>query len=342
MNKLQKEEIPTDSTKKAYRVHWFGSLATRVKALPKWGLFGLFLVVIGTLFTSVGEFPESWMVGHQVSKAVDKAVEWMVINWDPFFRAVNIVLLRYLLLPLEKWLLALPWWIVTCVVGLAAYRLVGHWFAIVAMVMIMVVVFVDLMALAMTTLAIVLASTILSVAMGIPTGIAAAKSNRFDAWIRPVLDTMQTMPSFVYLIPILMLFGIGKVPAVIAVVIYAVPPIIRLTNLGIRQVDHDIVEVARAFGTTSTQLLLKVQIPLAMPTIMAGLNQTMMMALAMVVVASMIGAKGLGVEVLNGIGRLEVGRGLLGGVGIVVMAIILDRVSQGLAKPRHHKDQTLA
>jgi len=142
------------------------------------------------------------------------------------------------------------------------------------------------------------------------------------------------MPSFVYLIPVLMLFGLGKVPAIMAVVIYAVPPIIRLTNLGIRQVDVNTVEAARAFGTTHNQLLFKVQIPLAMPTVMAGLNQTIMMALAMVVIAAIIGAKGLGVEVLNGIARLDVGRGVIGGTGIVVMAIILDRITQGLAKPR--------
>ena len=145
---------------------------------------------------------------------------------------------------------------------------------------------------------------------------------------------MQTMPSFVYLIPVLMLFGLGKVPAIIATGIYAVPPIIRLTNLGIRQVDVNTVEAARAFGTTRNQLLFKVQIPLAMPTVMAGLNQTIMMALAMVVIAAIIGARGLGVEVLTGIARLDVGRGVIGGLGIVVMAIILDRITQGLAQTR--------
>ncbi|MDO8751651.1 MAG: ABC transporter permease subunit [Dehalococcoidia bacterium] len=258
----------------------------------------------------------------------------MVVNWDPFFRAVNVAVLHYLLLPLEKWLLSLPWWLVVVGVALAAYRIVGAAFALPAAAMVMLLVVFGLMDLAMTTLAIVTASTVLAVALGIPTGIMAAKSRHFDAMLRPVLDTMQTMPSFVYLIPILMLFGLGKVPAVIAVVIYAVPPVIRLTNLGIRQVDSSIVEVARAFGATPIQLLVKVQFPLALPTIMAGLNQTIMMALAMVVVASMIGAKGLGVEVLNGIARLEVGRGLLGGIGIVIMAVILDRITQGMAKPR--------
>jgi len=186
---------------------------------------------------------------------------------------------------------------------------------------------------AMKTLAIVLAATLLAIIIGVPIGIAMAQSDRFKGVIRPILDMMQTMPSFVYLIPALMFFGLGKVPALISVLIYSIPPAIRLTDLGIRQVSGDVIEAAKAFGTTSRQLLLKVQIPLATPTIMAGVNQTIMMALAMVVVASMIGAGGLGSEVLNGIARLEVGRGFNGGISIVIMAIIIDRLTQSLAKP---------
>jgi len=156
-----------------------------------------------------------------------------------------------------------------------------------------------------------------------------------------MLDMMQTMPSFVYLIPALMLFGLGKTPAVMATCIYAIPPIIRLTNLGIRQVEPSVVEAGQAFGTTPWQLLRKVQIPLAMPTILAGLNQTVMMALAMVIIASMIGAKGLGTEVLNGIARLEVGRGFIAGISIVFMAIILDRVSQAFGRRPETQRATL-
>ena len=162
---------------------------------------------------------------------------------------------------------------------------------------------------AMATLSIVLTATLLAIALGVPAGIIAAKNDLFDATVRPVLDLMQTMPSFVYLIPVVMLFGLGKVPAVIAVWIYAVPPIIRFTNLGIRQVDANVLEAARAFGATGAQLLIKVQLPLALPTIMAGLNQTIMMALAMVVIAAMIGAGGVGAEVLNGIARPRVALG---------------------------------
>ena len=235
---------------------------------------------------------------------------------------------------MEKWLLSLPWWLVIGVVVLIAYRIVGRTFSAIALALMLMLAVLGIYDLAITTLALLTVATLLSVILGVPAGVLAARSDRYDAIQRPVLDLMQTMPSFVYLIPVLMLFGLGKVPAIIATVIYAVPPIIRLTNLGIRQVDVNTVEAARAFGTTRNQLLFKVQIPLAMPTVMAGLNQTIMMALAMVVIAAIIGARGLGVEVLNGIARLDVGRGVIGGLGIVVMAIILDRITQGLAKSR--------
>ena len=172
----------------------------------------------------------------------------------------------------------------------------------------------------------------MSVLVGIPLGILAATNDRFEAMLKPILDGMQTMPSFVYLIPAVFFFGLGKVPAVVATFIYAVPPCIRLTNLGIRQVSKEIVEAGKAFGCNALQLLFKIQLPLARPTIMAGVNQTVMMALAMVVIASMIGASGLGLEVLRGIQRLDVGRGFLAGISIVIVAIIIDRVSQSLGK----------
>jgi glycine betaine/proline transport system permease protein len=165
-------------------------------------------------------------------------------------------------------------------------------------------------------------------------GIFVAKSRTVRSITLPVLDVMQTMPSFVYLIPALMLFGLGKVPAILATIIYAVPPLIRLTDLGIRQVDHEVVEAATAFGGSPNQILFGVELPLATPTIMAGLNQTIMMALSMVVVASMIGARGLGEQVLNGIQTLDVGKGLEAGIGIVILAIVLDRITQGFGKPR--------
>ena len=279
------------------------------------------------------EFPESWVVGPLVSKWIDGAVDWLVINGDAVFSGIKDGLLRGLLLPMDRFLLWLPWWALVIVTVAVAWKVAGKRIAVISGVSLIVLGSLGLWDSAMSTLAIVLASTVVALGLGIPIGIAAAKSPHFDGVLRPVLDGMQTMPSFVYLIPAIMLLGIGKVPAVMATVIYAIPPIIRLTSLGIRQVDREVVEAARAFGSTSFQVLSKVEFPMALPTIMAGVNQTIMMALAMVVLASMIGAKGLGVEVLNGLARLEVGRGFLGGVGIVIMAIILDRISQGLAKP---------
>ena len=180
------------------------------------------------------------------------------------------------------------------------------------------------------TLAIILASVIISLLIGFPIGILLSKSDRANSIMRPVLDTMQTMPVFVYLIPALLFFGLGKAPAVIATTIYAVVPIIRLTNLGIRQIDGEIVEASKSFGSTKMQSLVKVQIPQALPTIMTGVNQTLMMAISMVVTTSMIGATGLGMEVLLGVNRVEIGRGLLSGTAVVIIAVVLDRLTQGL------------
>ena len=180
----------------------------------------------------------------------------------------------------------------------------------------------------MATLAIISVATILCISLGIPLGIWMAKSNRVQAVITPILDVMQTIPSFVYLIPVVMLLGIGKVPGLIAVCIYAVPPIVRLTNLGIRLVDEEVLEAADAFGADYRQRLWDVQIPLALPNIFAGVNQTIMMALAMVVIASMIGVRGLGVPVLQAVSNQYLALGLMNGLAIVAIAIIFDRVSQ--------------
>ncbi len=185
---------------------------------------------------------------------------------------------------------------------------------------------------AMQTLALMLVATFLSVLFGIPMGIFMACSDRLRAILLPVLDAMQTMPSFVYLMPALLLFGLGKVPAIFATVVYAVAPVIRLTDLGIRLVDREVVEASEAFGATPAQRLLGVTLPLALPTIMAGINQTTMMALSMVVVASMIGARGLGEEVLLGIQRLDVGRGAVAGLAIVLLAIVMDRITQSYGR----------
>lgn len=184
----------------------------------------------------------------------------------------------------------------------------------------------------MRTIAMVAVCTLIAVAIGIPTGILMARSDRANQIVTPILDMMQTMPSFVYLIPVVMIFGLGKVPGVIAVVIYAVPPIIRLTNLGIRQVPADVLEAAAAFGSSNGQMLKDVQLPLALPTIMAGVNQTIMMSLAMVVVASMIGVRGLGQPVLQAINNQYFTLGVMNGLAIVAIAIIFDRATQAYGK----------
>ena len=184
----------------------------------------------------------------------------------------------------------------------------------------------------MITLSLVITAVLFSVIIGLPLGIWSAKNDTVDKVLRPILDGMQTTPAFVYLIPIVMLFGIGNVPGVIVTIIFALPPLIRLTNLGIRQVPADLIEASRSFGASSSQMLWKVQIPVAMPTIMAGVNQTLMLSLSMVVIASMIAVGGLGQMVLRGIGRLDIGLAAVGGLGIVLLAIILDRLTQEAGK----------
>jgi len=180
----------------------------------------------------------------------------------------------------------------------------------------------------MATVAIISVATLVCIVVGIPIGVIMSKSSRVEKSILPILDMMQTIPSFVYLIPIIMLLGIGKVPGLIAVCIYALPPVVRLTNLGIREVDKETLEACEAFGATPLQKLISVQIPLSLPTIFAGVNQTIMMALAMVVIASMIGVKGLGVPILQAISNQYLALGLMNGLAIVALAIIFDRVTQ--------------
>jgi glycine betaine/proline transport system permease protein len=192
----------------------------------------------------------------------------------------------------------------------------------------------NLWSLSMLTLALVLVSTIVALALSIPLGIVAARSDTMNSVLRPILDFMQTMPSFVYLIPAVIFFGLGNVPGAIATVVFAMPPALRLTNLGIRQVPTELIEVADAFGSTPWQKLVKVQIPVALPTIMAGVNQCIMLALSMTVIASMIGAGGLGYQVLVGIQRVDIGTGFEAGLAIVIIAIILDRITQNLV-PQH-------
>jgi glycine betaine/proline transport system permease protein len=296
-------------------------------------ILGLYAVMpVSETGNAVIKYPENWVFNWQVIGVIDRAIDWLIVNGDPIFSAINVAILRGILIPLENYFLWLPWWSVILIIGLISWFTAGKKFAIISLFLVGLIAAMGLLDLACETLAIMLTSTIVCVILGLPLGIIAAMSNFFDAVQRPVLDTMQTMPTFVYLIPAVMLFGLGKVPAVMATVIYALPPIIRLTSLGIREVDAHLIEAARSFGSTRLQILTKVQLPMALSSILAGLNQTIMMALGMVVIASMIGAGGLGVEIHKAIIRLEVGRGTVAGIGIVFMAMVLDRVSQGIAR----------
>ena len=260
--------------------------------------------------------------------SINRAVEWLVANHgDAFEAAAGGVL--FVLVHLETFLRGLPWWLVVLCVAAAAYHASRRAALTLGLAAAMVLIGVlGLWDMAMQTLALMVVATGLAVAIGLPLGVAMSGSDRARAIALPVLDAMQTLPSFVYLVPALMLFGLGKVPAIFATVIYAMPPVIRLTDLGIRLVDAEVVEAADAFGASRHQRLFGVQLPLALPTIMAGVNQTTMMALSMVVIASMIGARGLGEQVLLGIQRLDVGAGTEAGIAIVALAIVLDRVTQ--------------
>ena len=264
---------------------------------------------------------------------VSQFVDWLVENYREFFQSLK--------WPVEQTLngldVGLNWihpLIIIAVISYAAYRFSGKGLAIFSLVTLFLIGLLGLWEDTMTTLAMVLSSVVFCALAGIPLGIWAGRSDRFETALRPVLDAMQTTPAFVYLVPIVMLFSVGNVAGVLATIVFALPPVIRLTSLGIRQVHPELVEAAQAFGATRWQILRRVQIPLAMPTIMAGLNQTIMMALSMVVIAALIGAGGLGSPVILGLNTLDIGQAVTGGLGIVLIAIILDRITQGMAQKK--------
>lgn len=270
--------------------------------------------------------------GRPLIGATNDFVRYLVVNYGDGFEAFSNFILQILLVIERALRDAPPALILGAVLVLSLIATRRIMLSGILTVMTWLIGCLGLWEPAMQTLAIMVVSVILSILIGLPIGIIAARSLRFRGLVSPVLDLMQTIPSFVYLIPAAMLFGLGKVPAILATVIYATPPLIRLTDLGIRQVDSGVVEASRAFGATRFQMLRGVQLPLALPSIMAGINQTMMMALAMVVIASMIGARGVGETVLLGLQRNDAGRGLVGGLAIVVLAIVLDRITQGFGQ----------
>jgi glycine betaine/proline transport system permease protein len=215
-----------------------------------------------------------------------------------------------------------------------AWRKTGKGTAIFTFIGLFLIQSMDLWSETMQTLALVTSSALLALIIGIPLGIWSSKSNTVNKVMRPILDFMQTMPAFVYLIPAVLFFGLGKVPGAVATIIFSMPPAVRLTNLAIRQVPEDVVEASRSFGSTSSQMLFKVELPIATPTILAGINQTIMLALSMVVISSMIGAGGLGKKVLNGITQYKIGMGFESGLAVVILAMILDRITQSLGKKK--------
>lgn len=281
----------------------------------------------------LSEFPA---LGRQelsaMKRAVDEAFKGFSRSYGEGLENFFHPLLKFLAW-FERLLIAAPWPVILLIVGGLAWLGSRSWKITFGAVAAFVVIGIfGMWEDTMATLAIISVATLLCIVIGIPIGILMARSDRMQSVVTPILDVMQTIPSFVYLIPVVMLLGIGKVPGLIAVLIYAIPPIVRLTNLGIRLVDKDILEAADAFGASPRQKLFGVQVPLALPNIFAGVNQTIMMALSMVVIASMIGVKGLGVPVLRAISNQYLALGLMNGLAIVALAIIFDRVSQAYGK----------
>lgn len=262
---------------------------------------------------------------------VSQLVDWLVNNYRAFFQTIKWPV-EMTLQGFDHALNAIHPLIVIAVIALLAWRFSGYLLAGFAALVMVLIGLLGLWADTMTTLAMVICAVIFCTVVGLPLGIAAARSDGFDSALRPVLDVMQTTPPFVYLVPIVMLFSVGNVAGVLATIIFALPPIIRLTNLGIRQVPTELVEAGQAFGGTRWQILVKVQIPIALPSILAGLNQTIMMALSMVVIAGLIGAGGLGAPVILGLNTLDIGRAVIGGLSIIFMAMVLDRITQSMAK----------
>ncbi|MFV8833914.1 proline/glycine betaine ABC transporter permease [Aquisalimonas sp.] len=265
-----------------------------------------------------------------IGRYVETGVDWVRDNLEGGLDAFAMVV-AFFTNNFENFLLWIPAEVFILLIAVLAFTRVGWKFGIFAIVALLLIGVMDLWEPTMSTLALVLAASVVALLIGLPIGIAMARNDIVEQVVRPVLDFMQTMPPFVYLIPAVIFFGLGKVPGTIATVVFAMPPAVRLTNLGIRQVSSENVEAGQAFGCTDRQLLFKVQLPLALPNIMAGINQTIMLSLSMVVIASMIGAGGLGNVVLTGIQRLNVGLGFEGGLGVVILAILLDRITQSFA-----------
>lgn len=305
----------------------------------------LILLFVHRAFVSFGTFPESWNLG--VRAQMDDFKQWVIVSRtsDPVHPIFSLLFnplsdfIEMMLDNIENFLIGTSWLVIVAGIFLLTQRIASLRMAIFVSICVLAMGWLGLWEESMETLALMLFSVLVSLLIGIPLGILAAKNDRVDQILRPILDAMQTMPAFVYLIPVLLFFGIGGVPAMVATVIYAIPPAIRLTNLGIRSLSDEALEAAHAFGSTPRQTLFKVEIPMALPSIMTGVNQTIMMALGIVVIASLIGFAGLGDVVLKALRRLRVGQAFEAGLAIVFLAILLDRISYALSQIEHSSIQ---
>ncbi len=264
-----------------------------------------------------------------IGKFFEVVIQWLTDNFKPAFDVIS-TSLDWAITAFEHVLLFLPSWLMILLLVALAFWIAGRGLAVFTLVGFFLVASMNLWPATMETLALVLAAAFFALLIGVPLGIWSARSSTGERVLRPILDFMQTMPAFVYLIPAVLFFRLGKVPGAMATVIFAMPPAVRLTGLGIRQVPKEVVEAAQAFGSTPRQLLFKAQLPIALPTILAGVNQTIMLSLSMVVISAMIGAGGLGEAVLKGITQLKIGLGFEGGIAIVILAMFLDRITQAL------------
>jgi glycine betaine/proline transport system permease protein len=295
------------------------------------GVAVIVAIVVGRQVLRQQDFPDQWVVS--IVKPVDNAEESVTRSIGTYTRSLSDGATRWGLVPLRNLLQDLPWWMVCLGAAVGAYAAARRLtLAVVSFVLIAAIGFMGQWENAMDTLSQVIIGVIFSVAIGIPLGIWAARSDRVQRVMKPILDGMQTLPQFVYLVPVIALFHVGRIPGVIAALVYALPPCIRLTDLGIRQVPQDRVEAAVAFGATDRQLLRKVQLPLAKPSIMLGVNQTIMMVLSVVIIAGLVGGEGLGYQVINGLSH-DFGTGLVAGVCILLLAIVIDRITQAMGQP---------
>lgn len=276
-----------------------------------------------------------WDGSLHIEHWINDGLNWVVTHFRPFFQTIRLPI-DSTLSSVDTLFQSIPSLAMIVLLGLLAWQSAGFAIALGTVVSLAIIAALGIWPEAMTTLSLVLTSLVFCIVIGVPMGILLASSDRAQRFTRPILDAMQTTPAFVYLVPVVMLFGIGNVPGVIVTIVFALPPLVRLVNLGIRQVRPDLIEASRAYGASHWQLLTKVQLPLAMPSIMAGINQALMLSLSMVVIASMIAVGGLGQMVLRGIGRLDMGLATIGGLGIVLLAISLDRITQAMGQQRRN------